>query len=411
MSTNQSDSGASLAARHARSARRYSRCFLAVTFGVLAAVGALNIIVDPFWIHRGPWSSYWRPVMKQASSRIAKGEIAARDRIDVALIGDSRMLSGLDPEHPVLTRLGHTYNFGMTSTTVEEATRVLELLLHQNRHQPKLVLWIIQPEFLVYDRRPKHQFDYRLSRLNPAEDPASRWLNSIWSREATSRTVDLFRFRRETGNSLVLGSDRLFSREPTGDLKSFQKACRDLRKSYLQTSSIPSGVEMEKPVGRIFQECAHRGIQLEVIIPPSHAMYWECLKQIGWYDRVELGKRSLVQLAESACLGQRAPRNATPPVRVWDFSGFDGPAAEPIPNENSPLQWHCDPVHFTRKLGDRIINRVTGEPGIEPDFGTLLTTEALEMHITAWRRDLDRYSSDDHQRLQYVLKDSDAARH
>jgi len=129
------------------------------------------------------------------------------------------------------------------------------------------------------------------------------------------------------------------------------------------------------------------------MIPPSHAIYWKCLDQIGWSNRVELGKRTLVQLAEQANQRQPTMSGEMPRVRVWDFSGFTGAAAEDIPSEAAPIQWHVDPVHFSRQLGDRMISRVMGVEQSMTDFGTVLTLENIDSHLSAWKLDIARYSS------------------
>lgn len=375
--------------------RRYGRMFLQLTIGALLAIGAFNYLTDPFWIHRGPVSSYWRPSIKQISSRVAKGEVAARDAMDVALVGDSRTLYGLDPSHPALARVGSVYNLGMPAASVEEATRLMEVLVLRNPQPPELILWIIQPEFMVCDRQPKYHEDYRLSRLNPAQDRLSCWLHSLWSREATKRSIDFVKRRLKNDRTAIRGAEPESHFQPIVSFQTFDTACQNMRATYLSQSAQPSGVEMEEPVARMFQACIERGIQLEVIIPPSHAVYWESLERIDWTDRVELGKRTLVELAERANCKQ-----ANSPVRIWDFSGFTGPAAEEIPWENSPIRWHADPVHFTRPLGDAIISRVMNEPIPWSDFGKVLTPENVDQHLASWKRDLSSFANLQEQRRQ-----------
>src|SRR5262249_13024829 len=137
---------------------------------------------------------------------------------------------------------------------------------------------------------------------------------------------------------------------------------------------------------------------------PSHAMYWECLDQMGWSERVDDGKRCLVQLATSACAKQVQTAGADPLVRIWDFSGFEGPAGEPIPVESSPIYWHADPVHFTRPLGNLIISQVTGDLPAGP--GRLLTAENLDAHLASWRDDLQQYMLREQKARQLADTDS-----
>ncbi len=373
--------------------RRYRRWFLAIAMGVLGVLGAVNYVVDPFWIHRGPWSSYWRPIALQLSSRVAKGEVAARDPVDVAIVGDSRTLRGVDPTHPALARVGRTYNFGMPAATVGETADLMAVLLQDNPHRPTLILWVLQPEFLVVDRRPQHHWDYAFSRLNREQTAAVRWFHSVWSREATLRSLDLVKGRWTTQEAAFLGSPDRTDGDRIVNRKTFERECQVLRTLYLQETTPPVGVEMEQPVGRMFDACARRGVRLEVVIAPSHAIYWKCLDEIGWTDRVELGKRTLVKLAHAAESSPRGSEAHASKVRIWDFSGFAGRAAERIPVDDGPIHWHADPVHFTRSLGDAVVSRVMGEETTDGELGRELSTDNVEAHLAEWRSRLARYRS------------------
>jgi hypothetical protein len=181
--------------------------------------------------------------------------------------------------------------------------------------------------------------------------------------------------RATAGSPIALGSFIHFSEQ---------------QKVYIAQSGGSSDVaEMESVLGRQFDECARLGIQVDVVLPPSHALYWKLLKDEGWDDRVQSGKRSLCKVADAA--------NGTRPtrlIRVWDFSGFTGPAAEDPPSPSSPkkMAYHADAVHFTPRLGEMLISRLRGSTNAVTDFGTDLTGQDLDRYLTRWDEECRRYS-------------------
>ena len=104
-----------------RATQQFCRWCLGCVVACVSIVVGLEILLDPCWIYRGPWSSYWHPLERQLMSRVNKGEVAAHDPITVALMGDSRMLWGINPLHPRLAARGKTYNFGMVGSSIHEA--------------------------------------------------------------------------------------------------------------------------------------------------------------------------------------------------------------------------------------------------------------------------------------------------
>lgn len=372
-----------------RVARRFCHVALGISTTCLVVLGAINMSIDPFWIYRGPWSSYWHPVERQLISRINKAEVAARDPIDVALLGDSRVLWGMDPVDPHLQAIGRTYNLGMIGTSIVEAAGMLDLLL-RNPHQPKLVIWVISPEFVVYDRRPQRNFDYRLSRLNPDLNPIQRTFTSLWSRDATEQLGSLISRKTPDGPNLMSGYSPESQEIPVG---------RELFLSYIEgqivhftgNDSPKESNEMESVLRERFQQCAARGIRLEVIIPPSHTSYWAYLEEHGWGARVEAGKRCLTQIV-AATNDVQSVSGSTALVRLWDFSVGESLINEPLPQADQPkvMTWHRDAVHFKPRLGQEIVQVILDQPDAQPAFGVALTPANLDSHLELARSFVQR---------------------
>ncbi len=364
---------------------------------LLGAITAFNVLIDPYWIYRGPWSSARWPAESQHCSRIAKAEMARQEPIDVALLGDSRALWGLDPRQPSLEQHGVAYNLAMIAASIHESSQLLDVLLSKTTHPPKAVIWLLQPEFVVLDRRPQQNFDYQFSRLNPKYDERQGMLNSLWGSHTTCQSALLVQDAlRPQRPEIIRGYAVRGAVEPRTRQKFYEYS--EQQRSYLagQQWSVEAP-EMESVLRRQWSECAQRGIRVDVVIPPSHALYWQLLASEGCGERVDAGKRCLVKLAEDAnelADGER-------PIRVWDFSGFTGLAAEPPPSgsEAKTLVYHEDAVHFTKTLGDLLIRRLDGPLEEHPDFGVELTADNLDSHLTAWKAACRNYGQPHEQQL------------
>jgi hypothetical protein len=127
-----------------------------------------------------------------------------------------------------------------------------------------------------------------------------------------------------------------------------------------------------------------------VVINPVHAVQLETLRIAGLWPTFEQWKRDVVGLAE---------KGPGPAIPVWDFTGYEGPPAEPVPPDDdraSRMKWFFECSHFTEALGDRVLSRVLlpAERGTEDDsFGARLESGSLEAHLDRIRQDREGYAS------------------
>src|SRR5574337_907320 len=133
---------------------------------------------------------------------------------------------------------------------------------------------------------------------------------------------------------------------------------------------------------------------VQILIPPSHAWHWQTLWESGLWPRFEEMKRLLVSV--NAMEAERVGREAFP---VWDFSGSDGPALEPLPTTpGASMKWFWELVHFKEALGEVLLSRVTGMPIDDPaltNFGVRLDTSNIEAQMSRLR-DLQQDFAADH---------------
>ena len=249
---------------------------------------------------------------------------------------------------------------------------------------------MIPPEFVTYDRRPQQNFDYRRSRLNCEIGSWERMFENIWSREAIQQLWPLVSTSESTSPCLTAGYKQIVRDEPFRRQKFFMHIEGQTR-HFSNDGAFSDSPEMESRLSDLFTLCAARGIHVDVVIPPSHAYYWQTLEEQDWGRRIETGKRCLTQIIAAANTKQ-VESHSRGSIRLWDFVTEEELASESLPEENSTtlMTWHFDSVHFRPRLGDMVINTITEPTDLNTGFGVQITPENLESHLENVRQQLQR---------------------
>ncbi|MEO1201569.1 MAG: hypothetical protein AAFX10_02600 [Pseudomonadota bacterium] len=111
---------------------------------------------------------------------------------------------------------------------------------------------------------------------------------------------------------------------------------------------------------RIVEICRSRGIDLKVIVPPTHAAHAESIRARGLWNQYERWKRRLAAV--------------TP---YWDFSGYNRVTMEPLAEQMSN---YWDISHYRSSVGDVMLSRIFSDgPDAPADgFGWRVTEENVE---------------------------------
>jgi hypothetical protein len=131
-------------------------------------------------------------------------------------------------------------------------------------------------------------------------------------------------------------------------------------------------------VQAILDLCDAQGTRAILLINPMHADMLEILDRVGQWRAFEDWKRQLLSL--TARFPGKDGRSRIP---LWDFSSYDHYSTEQIPPSPGALHWYWDSSHYTRALGDAVIERILGKGDLQ--FGVLLDSENLEPHLRAIR--------------------------
>ena len=155
----------------------------------------------------------------------------------------------------------------------------------------------------------------------------------------------------------------------------------------------------------IIADCLANDIELYLFISPVHARQIEAISIMGLFSTFEQWKRDLVTIVE-----EEAKKHDKPAPLLWDFSGNNSITTEriPLPQTSETMEWYRESSHYTKKLGDIILDLMLNYPQKNPDatddFGTTITTKNIEEHLAIIRQDRQQY------RINYAFEISEVQR-
>jgi hypothetical protein len=368
--------------------RRYLRQMIGCLALYLAVIAATNVVIDPYGVWGLVETQRLDPYKAELIERPAKAEEARRGRADVLLLGDSRVMIGIDPTHPALARHGRVENLAVAAGTPDEARRLLETALAV--HPPKLVVWGIDPEAVRSLSRRVVSPEAEHSRLNPQLDLYSYYRRNLFGLRGA---IDAWRAVSRS----VLRPEHPWVRQGQkidwndGEPKAYRSNPLVLSRRLLNSSKIrpnlPTGIAHIEPV---LVEAQRLGTRIVLFIPPTHAEFQEA----GYHKPAsrKFANRCLVELV---ALIERlnASSMESPDIELWDFSGFTPYHTEPFPAAEShqAQTWQWDVIHFRDSLGDLVLNRMLKGSAEPAELGCRLTSQSLPGHLVRWSQQQRAY--------------------
>ena len=359
---------------------RYLIVLAVVALVVTGGMAALNYIADPYGIYHygrpGDWVKS-RPSIRLLE-RLHKAHAIRDAKAETLLLGNSRVIVGLDPQHPALPQ--PAYNLGIGAADIYECQRYLQHAI--GLHQPKLVLLAIDKGMFTADATSEGDFDEaRLSvRANGRPNPK-------WKRADVPDTLFSLNAVLASATTLVAGGPRV----------TYAHGLRDeaLMNPYLSTAKVLVENERWKAMSRKFELvdasgqnpqfaafrailrlCASSGIELRVFTNSLHAGMLE----IEYGDGRDFGawlRQIAAVVAEESAAGARE-------IPFWNFYGYNSITTEPFPDKSQPkstLQNYWEISHYRRPIGNLILSRVMGQsdPRLDalPNFGCRVNAETV----------------------------------
>jgi hypothetical protein len=351
---------------------RYLRWLSAIFVSGIVVLAAFNFLVDPY----GVWNTKVIGRLNAAkpaerdNEMMFKAADVRRARPATVLLGSSRVDLGIDPRHPVLSKLGPAYNLALMGGSVGP---LLAYYKHALRLEPAPRRVVMGLDFFAFNRNfvPPPSFDatrLELDRLNGADIVAS-----LLTRDAV---VDSFRtvvasrrdpqFRAFTQGMATDTYMRQSARE-LGMPERFSSSTDLYLNSPTRYADYVLSDEAIADLAEIVRLSRAHNVDLQLFIPPEHVVLQEALRVRGLWDEYWRWKEKVAALSP-----------------YWDFSGYNAITTEPI---DAGMSRYWDASHFRKEVGDLVLDRILGVDSsrLPEDFGRRITPA----DVTPWRSDTD----------------------
>ena len=363
-------------------ASRYLIVMVLVASLVVFGAAGFNYFVDPYGIWHFGSAGDWikaRPRL-QDFERLHKAHEVEHLKAEGYLLGNSRVVIGLDPRHPSLPK--NTYNLALSACTVYEMLRYLQhACVFQ---QPKLV--VVGTDREMFDAATPYETSFSENRLavDPQDRPRAGW-------QISDAPVTLF-----SASSLV---DSIRTLLYKGGPIRYPDGCRDLEleKPFTLAKNVliesdrwkkraslyaPVLADGSNPQFDAFREflrfCKSRHIQLVIYVNPVHSVLLDVLRaREKEYD--DWLRRMVITADEEY-----------PEAQVWDFAAYNQITSEPLPAwtmVDSGMKYYWEISHYRQNVGNMILDRIFGRPDAPQNFGWRINRENVSNDLARLKRE------------------------
>lgn len=368
--------------------RRFLLTLLGGMAVLLLPVALFNFAVDPYASFR--WGDIKgvndQKTLRRGGGRVNKALILGHTKFDVLFYGTSRGEMGLDPQSPALGG-AFAFNASLSSTNIAELARAVE---YAARHQsPDLV--VVGLDLLMFGENTGASGDFEQSGFAGAPEwPV--YVRRLLSLEASSDSGwVLFTSRRRIRQSFAKdGSYDIGARKKDFDHRAEMAAVIRAQMAFPGRPNAYGGFhyapERMADLKRLLAAFDNGKTHVVLFVTPLHAKVLEAKTAAGLQSPWEQWKRDLVATVESANTTSRRP------AELWDFSGYNAITIEDIPrNPDIRMRWYWDGSHFTKAVGNLILERILTDKGAA-SFGVRLWGGNVEAVITRIRAERTRYA-------------------
>ena len=357
--------------------KRFVTRWLMLTVAGLIGLAWFNVLLDPSGAYPGLHLKSVESLRYLEHDRVHKAEMARRGDWQVIILGSSRSKAGLPAAHPFLAT-NQTCNLSLDGAKFPEMAMIFDFA---RQHNP-LKHVILCLDFYMFLQGPAWILEFPESRFNPRFDRFQYYCKQLIGRASTDLSW------------AVIGQTLRHYRPVPQDTHGFYnhsigaRTCqRELFNrtlhGYENSQVDPSRLELFRQMVRV---CRDQKIDLQIAIMPVHALDVELLCAGGRGSEFEEWKRNLVSvLAEERVEGK---------FRLWDFTGYAGPPAEPIPpagDVTSRMKFYFESSHCTPTLGGFMLDAMFGGDGTN-QFGVKLDRSNVNAHLARIREDRAGYA-------------------
>ena len=359
---------------------------------MLAIVAGFNAVINPYELfawRRIPGINDYKPVTKNHVA-LAKAYQIERARPVTVVLGTSRAYIAIDAASPVWPEADRpVYNYGTPKSSMSDVLfRELRQAWGTGRLRHAVAILDV-PTFLEPDppltRGPNERRLFFLDDGGPNPDRNSQRLNdaflsvltlgalvdsvsTVLAREGGDTVLDL----RPDGTANAAdfidvaraeGINALFTQKDQWDLSRIA----EFRSILADWHGPMPNLDMLRDMIRF---CLQHDVRLTLILGSSHADQLEIYRQAGLWPYVEQLKVDLARLVAEA---------HSDTITAWDFVEYAPYTTETVPPPGDRVtrtRWFWEPVHFTRALGEIMLQRVFH--GTPADFGAPLTAATVD---------------------------------
>lgn len=361
---------------------KYAYKLLALILTSIFGIGLFNLLIDPLGIYQvlsveGVNSN---KTEKFSMLGIVKAAELETGNYDALLMGTSRVLFALNPNHPDLSEF-NAYNMGLKGPHIVDLVLIASRAIKRKSIKTivlELGFRMFSSEAATADTADRAHIVTNLSVLDHIENTLDRRIL-----RASIRTITASREQHSNKfyfNGLLEPPDH-FTRAPMRDV--FDRNLRIVMRQYVGFRKYGYDLTNTQLLADLLRQCRDRGIVVKLYFSPVHAMDLETVRITGQWGVYERWKRDVVNAVE-----REAGQNGRETIQLWDFSGYNSITTEPIPDDagsDRRMKWYLDSHHYTEDVGNMIITRMfsttAGHPEVPDDFGVLVRNNNIETHL------------------------------
>lgn len=368
----------------------YLRWMLTSTFLVVAAVGVVNVFIDPLGVFDSPHIAGVNALKPHLDHHreLSRYQGARRMCADTGIFGNSRAEIGFDPENPAITARGlSAFNHAIPGTSAGTTYRQI-IWLKSTNCLPKTIFFGV--EFFDFLGGSEPQSLPIPEPVLPPQRDSRFFAESVFSTSGLRDSLNtlLLQRSRYPAISTDRGFNPLFNYIPeveqSGHYVLFRQRAEENARNWsrkpLRIRPIKGGVsDNEAQINAILSVATQEGGVTYVIIYPYHAQIRMMIERLGMGELFAEWKRLIVAIAERNTESEGK-------VEVWDFSGVVPETLEAIPargDRQTRLNHYWEAGHFKKELGDLVIDRLLGKNG---NFGIKLDSGNIESWLLEDRK-------------------------
>ena len=380
----------------------YIKKYMMIFFGGLLLVGSFNFIVDPqkiFAVVDIKGFNHEKPFITTGGMRKLKSLEIERGNYDTILLGTSRTEVALYPLHPAF-KSSLVYNAGLSGTNMFEIYKVFQF----TKNNTKKSTVILGLDFLTFSNKRNVSGNFNDSRF-ANKNIFSIYIDGILSMKNTIQSLITLTKQERTDISYING----FRNRKITDIN-HRKVFHKVLKNYLTKQNTYAGFSYSKNRLDLFrkfvEDCRQKNIKLYLFISPIHARQIEAMRVLNIFPEFEQWKRDLVQIIAEDTVENPNKQ----PILLWDFSGYNSITTEAIPPAGSKqeMKWYWESSHYKKELGDMLLDIMFNYPqkpkNTPNDFGVIINSSNIELHLERIRAEQARYQQNFPQEVEEVEK-------